>query len=148
MEEKITTDRTSRRVEPRSSSKKGRWRLLLAGVVILVCGIVIGSGLTIIVVRKMIINSMRHPERIPNRITRRMKRKLDLTDEQAQRVKETVARYMHQLERIRKESRPRVYRQLEMLKEEVAKILNEKQRKVWRKRFKKLEDALPPPTGQ
>lgn len=123
------------------------FKQLILGFVIFLCGILIGSGMTILIARRMIVKNFRHPEGIPQRITKRMKRNLDLSDIQAEKVQQIISGHLRDLFQIRKETYPRVRKHLEELREEVADVLNEKQEQKWRERFAKLENLFPPDEG-
>ncbi len=122
-----------------------RWLLVLLGILILVSGMVIGSGMTVIIARKKIIHAIRHPEKVPERITVRLKKKLNLSGDQTEQVKEILTRHLRSIMEIRQETRPRILKELNVMRNEIAKVLNERQARLWRKRFEALMRVLPPP---
>jgi uncharacterized protein YneF (UPF0154 family) len=112
---------------------------IILGLIILISGMATGSGLTIIIVRKAITESLKNPEIVPGKITKRMTRKFNLNENQAEKVEEILTRHIRVLREIRRETWPRVSKELNLIKEDVAEILDEKQEKKWRKRFNYLE---------
>lgn len=120
------------------------WRTILLGSLILVCGIVIGVGGTILAGRHIMMRFMHHPENLPGRITARIQRTLRLSEDQTQKVGVIVARHAKVIQKLRQEIHPRVTEQLDQLREEVAAELNPRQQAEWRKRFTWLQGFLPP----
>jgi hypothetical protein len=139
MMEEPDTDKPSPRAKKSSNVKQ-----IILGIIILLCGFLIGSGMTILIARRMVVNAIKHPEGIPQRITNRIKRNLDLSDAQAETVQQIISRHLRDLYQIRRETQPRVRQNLEQLKEEVADVLNKKQEQKWRERFESLERLFPP----
>ncbi|MBN1901344.1 hypothetical protein JW926_08485 [Candidatus Sumerlaeota bacterium] len=119
-------------------------RQIMLGIVIFLCGIIVGTGVTLLIARRIVIKALRNPEGMPQRITTRMKKNLSLSDVQAEKVQQIISRHLGELNRIRKETHPRVRENLGRLKEEVADVLDEEQERKWRERFEKLESLFPP----
>jgi hypothetical protein len=126
-------------------SKKKRWRPLLLGVLILVCGIAIGSGGTVVVMKRMILRAIQHPERIPQRITDRMRGKLNLTEDQATKVKAILTEHQKKIQALLRQIQPGVNEEFVKAKEDVAATLNPDQAKKWRERFDRLRIWFPAP---
>jgi hypothetical protein len=122
------------------------WRSLLLGLIILLCGILIGTGGTVIVLQKVVLYAIHHPEEVPNRVAERMRNKLGLSDEQTKKVKAILAERQRAFLALRRAARPKVEQELERLREEVATILDKNQARKWRKRFDALtRQWMPPP---
>ena len=62
------------------------WLAIVLGAVILVCGIAIGSGGTIIWIRHKMEQFLRGPDQMRAKLVARVRSQLNLTDEQAARV--------------------------------------------------------------
>ena len=133
---------------PRSSV----WGRVLLGVSILVCGIAIGAGGAIVITRNMprskILEAVRHRERVPALMTKRMQKELHLSPEQAKQVEDIVTQRFRAIWEIREESRPRGDKQLNLMKEQVAEVLDEAQAREWRERFERLLRPPGPPRGR
>lgn len=129
--------------------KPRRWRAVLLGIVILICGALIGSGVTVIVIHKMVLHAIRHPEQTPMRITKRIQSKLRLSDEQAAKVREIITTRQKAIQAIRRDVQPRVEKELDGAKEDVAALLNPEQARQWRERFDYLRKTwIPEPPAQ
>ncbi len=129
----------------RIASKKKRWRSFLLGVLILVCGMAIGTGGTVVVMKRIILSAIQHPEKVPQRITDRMHRKLDLTDDQAAKVKAILTERQKEIQALLRQIQPEVGKELEKAKEDVAAILKPDQDKKWRERFDRWRIWFPAP---
>jgi hypothetical protein len=131
------------------ASKKKRWRSLLLGILILVCGMAIGTGGTVVVMKRIILHSIQHPEKVPQRITDRMRGKLDLTEDQAAKVKAILTESQKKIQDLLRQIQPEVDKEFEKAKEDVAAILKPDQAKKWRDRFDRLRNWFPaPPTNR
>jgi hypothetical protein len=120
----------------------------LLGIAILIMGALIGSGITVIVVKKMVLHAVSHPEEAPARITKRIQSKLDLSGEQAAKVRSIIAERQKALQAIRREVQPRVEKELNGVREDVAALLEPEKARQWRERFdylKRLWVPAPPP---
>jgi len=126
--------------------RKGRrWKTAGLGLLLLVCGAVMGSGITVLAARKLVVDAMRDPDRFPRFAAARAKRHLGLSDEQTSQVREILIRRFHAIRRIRAESRPRIEEQIARMNEEVAAVLDERQAARWRERVEAIRRMLPPP---
>ena len=127
------------------ASKKKRWRTFLVGVLILVCGVAIGTGGTVVVMKRIILDAIQHPEKVPQRITDRMRGKLGLTEDQAAKVKAILSDRQNKIQALLRQVRPEVDKEFEKAKEDVAAILKPDQAKKWRERFDRLRIWFPAP---
>ena len=132
--------------------KRGKLRAILLGLLILLCGAVIGAGGTLICVKKILLRSIHHPEEAPARISERIKSSLHLSDEQARRIKAILVERQKALQAIRREAQPRVEKELEITREEVSRVLSPEQARAFRQRFDELKTrwipGLPPPASE
>ncbi len=123
--------------------KKRRWRSFFLGVVILLCGMVIGAGGTVVVMKHIILRAIQHPEEAPQRITDRVRNKLDLTEDQAAKVKAILTERQNKIQALRRQVQPEVEKELEKAKEDVAAVLKPDQAEKWRERFDHLRIWFP-----
>ena len=98
------------------ASKKKRWRSFLLGILILVCGIAIGTGGTVVVMKHIILNAIQHPEKVPQRITDRMRGKLGLTEDQATKLKAILTERQKKIQALLRQVRPEVDKEFEKAK--------------------------------
>ena len=143
--EQIHSTQTAEHITPPPRRKPRRWLMVLLGILILISGMVIGAGMTVIVGRRMVRQFMDHPERLYTRTTNRLRKSLDLSDEQTDEVREIVEERLGALIEIHREVRPKVEEQLRLFRDEVTKILDEDQLDSWNKHFIHIERALLPP---
>ncbi len=127
------------------ASKKKRWRSFLLGVLILVSGMAIGTGGTVVVMKHIILHAIQHPEKVPQRITDRMRGKLDLTEDQAAKVKAILTERQKKIQDLLRQIQPEVDKEFEKAKEDVAAILKPGQAEKWRERFDRLRIWFPAP---
>jgi hypothetical protein len=114
------------------------WRMLILGVVILMCGMVIGGGLTTYVLWKRVESTITHPRLMPERIVEHMESSLNLTPEQAEQVREIFARRHERFDKMRVEMEPLVQAELDSIREEVSRVLTPEQLEEWNRRFDRM----------
>jgi hypothetical protein len=123
--------------------KRKRWRAFFLGIMILLCGMVIGAGGTVVVMKRIILHAIQHPEEAPQRITDRVRNKLDLTEDQAAKVKAILTERQKKIQALRRQVQPEVQKELEKAKEDVAAVLKPDQAEKWRERFDHLRIWFP-----
>ncbi len=128
--------------------KRRRWKSVLLGVIILLGGLVIGSGGTLIIVHKLVISAIHHPEQVPKRMAKRISRKLDLSREQTAKVQAILIERQKALLAIRREAYPRVEAELRKARDQVAAILEPEKAASWKNRFEQLRTQWMPPPPQ
>ncbi len=135
-----------------SPRRRDKWKTVALGLAILLCGILIGAGGTVICVRKILVYAIHHPEEAPARLTARLRKKLHLSDDQAARVKAILSERQEAIQAIRRETQPKVMKEFEQAKEEIAATLTPDQARSWRSLFAQLQrrwiPVLPPPPPQ
>lgn len=110
----------------------------------LLCGLIIGSGLTAVFIRGALQQMVQNPELLPERILQRMDLSLDLDDEQRAAVEEIVERHMAGFREIRQRVRPEIQAELDALRSEVSAELTPEQREEWEARFDALRARWQP----
>jgi Spy/CpxP family protein refolding chaperone len=115
-------------------SKKGRLKAVALGIVILLCGALLGSGITLVAVKRMM-NVIHTPGEVAKRITERMQRKLDLSPEQHRRVLAILRAREKSLRTLLGRIQPQIEKELWKTREEVAAVLNPEQAQKWLNRF-------------
>ena len=125
---------------------KRRWlHAFLLGGLILGCGMVIGSGLTLTVLWNGLRQARQHPEQAPDRITKHLQRRLKLDEEQTEAVREIVTRRHRNLEEMRAEIQPRVEAELEEARKEIEAVLTPEQVAKWNRMYQMMQRRLMPP---
>lgn len=118
------------------------WRQVLAGLMILGCGIVIGAAGTIAIARRAILR-FHQPQHAPQRITARLTRTLDLSPEQVEAVGAVVQHRLDNLAAVRAETHGRIADEFAVAREEIDALLDDHQRDAWRRQCEKLERLIP-----
>jgi hypothetical protein len=121
-----------------------RWVSLLLSLVIFASGIVIGAAGAAGFIRREILHVLRDPGAVPDRITQRLKTRLSLTDEQADKVQDILETRQRSLQAIRTRIQPEVVKQLRLAKEEVGDVLDDRQRERWEADFDRLRELWLP----
>lgn len=121
-----------------------RWLMWLLMFVMLFSGMVIGAGGAAIVIRSQVISHLHEPERMPERATKMLARRLDLSDEQTAEVKQILVYRQQELLAIRRETLPRVNEQLDQVEQEIAAVLINEQRTKFAADFQRLRETWVP----
>ena len=127
------------------ASRAGRWRWFALGVMILVCGMTIGSVLTIKVLHRVIRKTYQNPTQIAARASKYITRRLDLTGDQTSQVEGILRERTSALLALHRETAPMVHSELTQLRDEIAAVLDERQAEKWRTQFVRLHHALAQP---
>ncbi len=130
--------------------RRRRWVwTILPALVIFVSGVLVGGGLTFKVITSGFKRSFQDPAVSAERITHRMKKRLDLTDDQVVRVQRIILERQKALQSLRKQVWPQLEAQIEKTRQELAAVLTPEQARKWEKRFSRfMEFWLPPKNGE
>ena len=120
---------------------------VLLALVIFVSGVLVGGGLTFKIITSGLKRSFQDPEVSAERITNRMKKRLDLTDEQVVQVRRIILEQQKAFQSMRKQVRPQIEAQIEKTRRELAAVLTPDQTRKWEKRFRRFLDFWLPPEG-
>jgi hypothetical protein len=120
-------------------------RVILA-LVIFFGGMAVGSAATVAIAVHRIRYGLRHPEEAPARIAAVLTRRLDLSEDQREKVTELIAERQKHLQAIRRRDQPEVEAELQGLRQDIDGVLTPDQQAKWHDMF---DDAiafwLPPP---
>lgn len=124
-----------------------RWRTAFLGVVVLLAGVAIGIGLALIWAgRRMPVRldpiTNPRPEDTGARLIVTLRDFLRLSDQQVKKITPIVREHMANIQRIRKEVRPKVAEELRSMDKGIAEELNKDQRRKWERRFRLLQEQL------
>jgi Spy/CpxP family protein refolding chaperone len=123
--------------------KLHRWRMAFFGVVIL-AGIVIGGASMMILVPNKLIKPPPGPEFESFRMLPPLQRDLDLTPEQADKIKPIMDKHIDKLNQIRMNARTEIGETLKQMNKDIAAILTDEQRRKWQEGLDRLEGELRP----
>jgi Spy/CpxP family protein refolding chaperone len=136
---------------PASAPPRSRvWREVLLGLVILLCGIIIGAGGTVLVGRGILLGrGPGQPDRTSREIARHMSERLDLTPDQQKQVRDIVRTHMVRINEVRNRGRQEAEQELDLMRDDVAKVLTPEQAQAWRTEFERMRRFAPrrPPGG-
>lgn len=125
---------------PSPAKPRRRWLIqILLSLVILSCGIAIGSAVTLNVVWKRFVDGFQRPEGITNRVVSRMKWTLELTPEQEEQIQQIFKEHEETIRAIRMEYQPFIQAEMESLEEKVKGVLTPEQAEEWGERFRGME---------
>ena len=127
---------------PSHTPKKSRWKLGLLGLVILLCGMVIGAGITFQAGHVMMFRAISRSGDMAERVTKHIDRDLDLTDGQRAQVAKIVAHRISTSKNILIDAYVRIEEEFELLHDEVAPILTEEQKFKWEKHYNKIQKVI------
>jgi len=123
MTENVSSSISSVQPRPIAAAARGRWlrRLMLA--VIFLSGLMAGVGVTLLAVRQGVLYGIHHPEEMPERVAARLRRPLNLSDQQADRVEAIIQQRQTHLQEIRRRFQPEVEAELEQVYAEIRELL-------------------------
>lgn len=125
--------------------RRAFWRHLILSIVILVCGMMIGSALTARVLWTRVTDMIQHPEHVPDRIAYHIKIFLGLNDEQVKEVKEVIVVHQRRVNGLRRVLYPQMQTELDTLRDDIAAALTPEQAQRWTKHFERLRARWWPP---
>jgi len=142
MSEKNTTDLKPLPV------KSHNLRMAFLSVLILVSGIVIGSAGTMLMSQKktVIKRPAFHPK-MAGAMIRKIGERLDLSDEQHEKVKPIIRSTMVRLRKIQESAQPLIKHEITQMKTQISAELTEEQKVVWKKHVRRIEKNFKPGRG-
>jgi hypothetical protein len=116
---------------------------VIFSVLILVSGIVIGAGLTLILVPpKNAPDLPPGPEFMSERMIGRMVGELRLSPEQQEQLKPIVTKHMSAIDVVRTEAQPKIRQEIESMNEEILALLDDAQKQLWQDRIKRMQEGF------
>jgi len=125
--------------------KPGRWVPILLGFVIFLCGMVLGGSGALILEKRIILHSLRHPEEFPGKMAGHMKEKLGLTGAQTEQILEILTRRQQRLHELQREVQPRFEAEFEAVRMEISAVLEPDQSRRYNDWFDKVRKTWTPP---
>ncbi len=128
--------------------KLHRWRMAFFGAIILLAGIVIGGASMMILLPHKLMTPSPGPEFDSLRMIPSLRRDLDLSTEQSQRISPILEKHMKKLGEIRMEARTEIAQTLMQMNEDICDILTDRQERLWNRSLERLQRGLRPgPSG-
>jgi hypothetical protein len=120
------------------------WRTAFFGLVILIAGIVIGGASISIYKTYRTTRPPGGPEFDSLQVIPPLRRNLDLSKEQADKIKPIIDGSMEKLRDIRENARTEIETTLQQMNKEISSILTESQRQRWQRELDRLQRDLRP----
>ena len=120
------------------------WRTAFFGLIILIAGIVIGGASTSIYMTRRITRPAGGPEFDSLQVIPPLRRNLDLSEDQSDKIKPIIDGSMKKLRDIRENARTEIESTLQQMNKEISSILNESQRQRWQRELNRLQRELRP----
>jgi len=133
---------------PLRASPRRRWLNWLLWLIVFGSGFAAGVGVTLLGVRRGLLESIHHPEAMPGKVAQRLRRPLQLSDDQLRSIEQIIAKRQQVLLRIRVRVQPEVEAELDAIRREIGQVLDDQQRSKWEHLFDHLRrtwlPSLPP----
>ncbi|MDD2717628.1 MAG: hypothetical protein PHW04_17195 [Candidatus Wallbacteria bacterium] len=119
--------------------KKNR-KLKTAGLLIftLICGILLGSGITLKVIWGGFVKRMNHTDSTPDFMTHCLKKELSLNENQVKLIEVIVKKQIEAMEKLHTQFKPLREAELEKFCVEIEAVLTPDQVKIWDDKFDQL----------
>jgi len=111
------------------------------GVAILLAGVFIGSGATLLLTKKQA-PSPRGMEFINERMINSMKEQLELTESQEKQIKLICDEHFKAFAKIREEARPMIEKEINQFNEQVKAVLDAQQRQDWERVIEQFRERF------
>ncbi|MCE5187323.1 MAG: periplasmic heavy metal sensor [Planctomycetaceae bacterium] len=121
---------------------------LALSLLILLSGILIGAGLTFIIMQRQVPKPPPGPEYFSERWMRHLAGELQLTEEQKQKLEPIIQEHFKVMEKIRAEARPKIAAEIEQMNQAISTILTEPQKKIWEERQQRMREGFGRGPGQ
>ncbi len=126
---------TGQTLPPPTCRRQWPWWLVLV-LAALVGGAALGAHLEIWADSQRDKEFRQHPERAPERFAQRVKKELDLTDDQTAKVQEVLTRQWEATQRIRQETYSLYKPLLDKTDRDISKVLTAEQKPKWDEYFR------------
>jgi Spy/CpxP family protein refolding chaperone len=124
--------------------KLHRWRMAFFGMVILIAGMVIGGASMMILVPQKLIKPPPGPEFDSMIMIPPLRRDLNLTTEQTEKIKPIMDKHMSKLNQIRMNARTEIGDTLKQMNDEIAAVLTDEQKAIWQRGLDRIQRELHP----
>src|SRR5262249_1597433 len=125
---------------PAAPARRSGWLTFVLWLLIFGGGAVVGAGATALFVGSRVREALLHPEAAPHRIAERLRRRLDLTDEQAGRIEQRITELHGKILQARADFVERVDPVLDQIEEAIAAELPAEKVAEFREKFDDVRD--------
>jgi hypothetical protein len=115
---------------------------LFLSTLILISGIVIGAGLTLIITGHSNVQKSLPPapEYMSGRMVKRIAEELKLPPEQREQLEPIVKKHMKAMDDIRQDARPKIMDEIRQMNDEIMAILDTGQQQLWQEKMKHMQE--------
>jgi hypothetical protein len=128
-----------------TSSRRPLWRTLLLAALIFIAGGITGGATAAIVIARRIQVVIKSPELLPDRLTSRLTRHLDLTEAEQARVHATLVKHQPRLMELRREMQPKVMAELDQIRIDIGAEIDPSRRAKLDATYESFLDNFVPP---
>jgi Spy/CpxP family protein refolding chaperone len=132
---------------PLPRPRSGAWLMIVLGLVILICGNVIGAGAAALWLKQYLPAQPPPPAGATERIIGDMRDRYDLNEEQTRKIREIMQRRLEALDAIHRDAQEKSEAEREKLRGEMKTVLTPEQYTRWLERFEELGARRGPPGG-
>ena len=123
--------------------RKVQWRLVGLGLLLLAVGVVIGAAGGVLVTRNVVHHAVKNPDNARDRYVARVKKQLQLEEEQAEQFDAIVAERITGLKEIRQAMVPAVRAEFVTLDAQMREMLTEEQAAIWQRHYDRVKNMVP-----
>ncbi|HDP33643.1 MAG TPA: hypothetical protein ENN29_00870 [Candidatus Hydrogenedentes bacterium] len=125
-------------------ARRRYWLHILLAFIILVCGVIIGSGATIYFFSTRIIAGLQNIDEFPMRASEQMRYRLGLDKEQTSKIRAILEERKERYAEFITNMQSYFAEELQSLEKEITPLLTPEQLKIWKNRMI-IRKILPPP---
>ena len=129
-------------LKPEPFSRTPTLKPFFLSTLILISGIVIGAGLTLIITGQSNVTKSLPPapEYMSGRMVKRIEEELKLPPEQREQLGPIVQKHMKVMDDIRQDARPKIMDEIKQMNDEIMAILDEGQQQLWQEKMKHMQE--------
>jgi len=116
------------------------WLTLLMGGILLVSGMVMGAGGSVLFLKHRFDQPDHEPKHFSDRLAKRMTRDLDLSEEQSEKIHSIFKAHQEEMHTIRLQIKDEIDTSFEGIKSEVKAVLTPEQIEKWERRIHEYRD--------
>lgn len=131
-----------KKVAPLPAPAPSRGRYLAFGVLLLLSGAVIGSGLTIMVLDANAARAQEDPSWLTHRAATRLEHDLELTEEQSRQVHAIFEAHRERIHSLREEQHENAREFFRLLQSDIEEVLSPEQAEQWREHIQRRRERV------
>jgi len=125
---------------PLNPPRRALWKTLALSGALLMSGVIIGVGLTLIGIRHRLDDFRSRPDLLSQRMVQRMSKDLQLTDKQTDEIKKIFASTREEADAMRQRNRAQAQAFFREFQNKVAQVLTPSQQKEWEVWFRQARE--------